>query len=250
MQRQYPIVIKFPNIGRLPRFRSCLILFRDDFFIAERTIQAVDRTDAVKKALRFFWANFVKSGLRPQACLTVGDPFNEVVFERGNFHCHDLKNMYLSDEVIERLTIESSGLLIRDNPPAGSGRPIGSVRRTRRNIGPYPKTIAPCIYKTKAGTLYYMVTAVPQRTVGGMIVQKQKEKLIKLAARTLAEAIAEIRARNLRTLHRSIRWYKRRSLKLAEYLSDQKKLTPDDLKFFAPVIKEQKRRRSRASPGA
>ena len=235
MIRTYSVVIKFP-LGVKPRFHSWSLVFREDSFIVERPIMAENRASAVGKAIRYFWQKFVRSGLSPCTCLTVDDPYNEVVYERNGFHCQRLRNRYLTDDVINRLVTESHGFLMRDDVNAMHGHPLFSVRKRKRNIGPWHKAIAPNIYKTKAGTLFYSVVTQPQRTVRGIVVQKAKVKLIRLSAKTLADAIEEIKKRQLRKRHLSAKFIKRRSLKLAAYLGGTASLSEDDKQFFAPII--------------
>jgi hypothetical protein len=51
--------------------------------------------------------------------------------------------------------------------------------------------------QTPAGTIYYRVTAVPQYSKNGKIIQRRKVKNVKLASKTLEKALREISRRGL-----------------------------------------------------
>jgi hypothetical protein len=239
VNRTYVVVIRFP-ITHLRYFRLWSPILRGDYFVIERTVEAENRTSAVKKARSFFWSRFVRSGLSPYQCLTVDDPYYEVLYKGESFDCSSIGNNFLTEEVIERIIAESCGILIRDNVITKFGHPLYSLRRTRKNNRPFMKMVAPCIYKSKAGTFYYSITTQPQYSRAGVVVQRGKKKLIRLSSRTLAQAIREIIERRLRNQHCSRRKQKRRSLKLVAHLAGITSLMSDDLDYFAQVLNKKK----------
>jgi hypothetical protein len=71
------------------------------------------------------------------------------------------------------------------------------------------KAIAPCVYQNPFGTIFYRITLQPQVSSSGVFVRKRKTRLVRLTARTLPEALAEIQARGLPGLHQSRRAIKK-----------------------------------------
>ena len=51
--------------------------------------------------------------------------------------------------------------------------------------------------QSPAGTIYYRMTAVPQHSKNGKIIQRRKVKNVKLASKTLEKALREVTRRGL-----------------------------------------------------
>ena len=209
---------------------------RGDSFIARFIIHAANRATAVHKTQLWYWATYKGSLGRAHEVLTVSDPANEVVYDE-TFNCADKRNRLLPKNIIERVIAESEGELMRDERNGAPHHPTGSVRRVKRRRD-FGRFIAPNIRQMKGGLLYYRVVTSPQVSKKGKIIRKRKHANIRLAARTLPEAIEEIRARQLKLEHekKTRRLFKVRSLKLTAYLIGVHELNDNDKKFFAPVL--------------
>ncbi len=204
----YLATLRFEDFRSL---RNLTQVFRQDRFVAEREILAPNRRAAVRKALQWFSTRF-KGSVGP-ACqvLTVDDPSHEVTYDR-DFSCRDLRNKLLPEEVVERLIAEANGELIRDTRHSKLGHPLCAVRRRKRRVKFKAKAIAPCVYQNACGTIFYRVNRESQLSKSGVVLRKRHTQLVRLAARTLPEAIQEIEARGLLALHQSRRAVKKRSL--------------------------------------
>jgi hypothetical protein len=108
------------------------------------------------------------------------------------------------------------------------------------------QAIAPSIFRTSVGTLFYSIIIQQQKTTRGSVAQKSKVKLMKLAAKTIADAIEEIKVRKLVILHldQAAHFRKRRSLELTAHLCELTTLSLDDQKYFASSIESYNRQRS------
>lgn len=213
--RHYTLTLTFDSFHSL---RNLVQLLRGDHFVAERVIAAPNRRTAVRRALQWFSTRF-KGSLGPAGrVLTVDDPFHEVTYDQ-DFDCSDLRNKLLAEEVVDRLLAESNGELIRDNRSTALGHPLGSVRRKKRRVKFKARAIAPCVYQNPCGTIFYRITQQPQVSKSGVLLSKRKTRLVRLKARTLPEALAEIQARNLPGLHHSRRAIKKRSLALLQQIA-------------------------------
>jgi len=206
--RAYTVTLKFENYRSL---RNLTQVFRENCFVAERVIRATNRRNAVRKALQWFATRFKCSAGSPWELLTVDDPFQEVTYD-ASFSCGDLRNKFLPKEVLERLIAGSNGELVQDTLSGKLGHPLGDVRRTKRRVKFKARAIAPCVCQNECGTLFYRITERPQSSQSGRLLRKRKTRLIRLAARTLPEAVAEIQARHLLELHQARRASRQRSL--------------------------------------
>jgi len=213
--RPYTVTLKFENYRSL---RNLTQVFRENYFLASRVIRASNRRSAVRKALDWFATRFKCSAGSPWEVLTVDDPFQEVTYD-ANFDCGDLRNKFLPEEVVERLIAGSNGELVQDTLSGKLGHPFGDVRRTKRRVKFKARTIAPCICQNECGTLFYRITERSQSSQSGRLLRKRKTRLIRLAAGTLPEAVAEIEVRNLVELHQARRATKHRSLALLQELA-------------------------------
>lgn len=225
--RHYTVTLKFENYRNLRKLNQ---VFREDHFVAERMILAPNRRTAVRKALQWFSTRF-KGSIGPAGqILTVDDPSHEVTYDE-DFSCNDLRNKFISEEVVERLMAEANGELIRDTRSTRLGHPLCAVRRRRRRVKFKAKAIAPCVYQNAFGTIFYRITLTSQASKAGVLLRKRQTRLVRLAARTLPEAITEIRARRLPELHRSRRVIKRRSLAILQQLAAAPKTVLQSQRF-------------------
>lgn len=213
--RPYTVTLKFENYRSL---RNLTQVFRENYFLASRVIRASNRRSAVRKALDWFATRFKCSAGSPWEVLTVDDPCQEVTYD-ANFNCGDLRNKFLPSEVVERLIATSNGELAPHTLCSKLAQPFGGVRRTKRRMKFKARTIAPCICQNECGTLFYRITERSQSSQSGRLLRKRKTRLIRLAARTLPEAVAEIQARNLVEIHQARRATKHRSLALLQELA-------------------------------
>lgn len=180
-----------------------------------------DRRTAVLLILRWFWAKYEGKFGPAIDVLTVGDPYNEVVFREPQytFNCNDKGNNYLDEETTLRIIGESNGKLERDTKTGIPNHPRRSIRRKRRRRNEFRVTAAPNIHTSDSGVFYYRVVATPQKSKGGVIIQKRVMKDIRLDAKALAGAIEEIKVRELRKENHIARTMKKRSLKLIAHLA-------------------------------
>lgn len=105
----YSLTLKFEEYRP---WKNLTQVLRGDHFIAEREVLAPDRQTAVRDALHWFSTCFKDKVGPAWKVLTVDDPFREVTYDR-NFDCHDLRNQFLPEEVVERLLVEANGELVR-----------------------------------------------------------------------------------------------------------------------------------------
>ena len=213
--RQYTITLKFDDFHSL---RNLVQLFREGRFVAERVISAPNRQTAVRKALQWFSTRFNGSVGPASSILTVDDPCHEVTYDQ-DFSCSDLRNKFLPEEVLDRVLAEANGELVRDTRRTSHGHPLCAVRRTKRRVKFKARAIAPCVYQNPFGTIFYRITLQPQVSSSGVPVRKRKTRLVRLTARTLPEALAEIQARRLPELHHSPRVIKKRSLSVLQQIA-------------------------------
>ena len=204
--------------------------------IAQFSISGQNRGKAVHKAQLWYWEKY-KGLLGPvHTLITVSDPAREVIYDEA-FNCLDKKNRLLPPDVIQRVIAESNGELEQDLTEGTPHHAPGSVRRVkrRRDFGAF---IAPNIRQMKNGGLYYRVVLSPQVSRRGTVLKKRKHKDIRLDARTLPEAIKEIRTRRLKAEHEknTKRLVKARSLKFIEHVVGLRELTEDDKMFFARIL--------------
>ncbi|MCR4311000.1 MAG: hypothetical protein NUV54_00290 [Candidatus Taylorbacteria bacterium] len=204
------------------------------------TIQAPDRKIAVKNTLLWFWKEY-KGGLGPAInILTVNDPYNEVSFSE-TFVCSDKGNNYLDEETIIRVITESGGVLERDTKPGRKNHPRRSLKLKKRRRK-FLKRIAPNIYESpSSGNLYYRMMLAPQTSKNGEVRARRVVKNEPLEARTLPNAIEEIRTRHLMKQNNDVakRQMKSRSLKLTEHIVGVRSLSEEDLSFFEGTLRSK-----------
>lgn len=202
-------------------------------------MSAPDRRTAVLLILRWFRGKYKGKFGTAIDVLTVGDPYREVAFRQPEqaFSCRSKTNNYLDEETTIRVIAESKGKLERDTRVGIPNHPRRSLRYKRRHPREFRVTAMPNIHETNFGVFYYRVVVTPQKSKGGVIIQKRVLKDIKLNAKTLAEAIQEIQTRGLRKENHIARTMKKRSLKLIAHLAGLAKLNQADQTFFAPFLK-------------
>ncbi|MSR79081.1 MAG: hypothetical protein EXS59_02975 [Candidatus Taylorbacteria bacterium] len=209
--------------------------------LARCGISAPDRKRAVQKMLLWFWEEYKGKYGPASEVLTVGDPYNEAVFTE-DWNCNDKRNNYLDATTMERVIEESKGILECDSKNGSPHHPRRSTRRKNRRRK-YPDTVAPNIHRSSTGRLYYRVIVVPQKSRRGVISVHRKMQDIKLEARTLAEAVEEIRKRGLKVVsekNTARRGVKVRSIKFLSHIVGITLLEGDDLEYFSPVLKNRK----------
>jgi len=158
-------------------------------------IVAENRRRAVYKAEQWFWRKYKGSQGPAHRAMTVSDPCSEVHYH-SRFSCCDRMNKLLPPEVIDRLLAESKGELTREtrmDKPHGQHTAVRRVKR-RRDFGVF---VAPALRRMRNGVLYYRVITSPQRSRNGRRFRKRKYRDIRLTARTLGDAVAEIDDRRL-----------------------------------------------------
>ena len=205
-------------------------------------IEAETRAMAVNTALQRFWEEFGKNPSKKYAAaneiVTVSDPHNEVTFN-DDFNCNDKKNNYLDEPTIARVLEQSKGVLLRDTRDNVPNHPRRTFcRNKRRRV--FLETVAPNIMRSPtSGVLYYRTIEAPQKSKGGVISQKRKMQNVRLEAKTVLEAIVEIKAKGLRsrTKKNSRRKMPERSLHLLEHLAGGRKLKGPDAEFYAPALR-------------
>ena len=172
---------------------------KDGAFLARLRIEAGDRGQAVHKAQLYFWERYRgRLGFAHEA-LVVNDLYGEVNYT-PDFNCGAKKNRLLPEDSIERLLCESAGELIRNTTQGKKHHaptPLRRVKR-RRDLG---VTIAPNIRAMKNGRLYYRIILRSQVVHNGRRYRKRKDLDVPLTARTLSDAIVEIRHRRLLEEH-------------------------------------------------
>ena len=174
----------------LPRAR-----LENNLFVSKKIFRAGDRREAVRKVVQWFWKSF-KGDIGPaHRVLTVNDPYEEVHYG-GSFSCADPLNKYLGPRALKRVIKESACKLVRDEREGTEHHPPNSVRRIKRRRK-YNRRIGPRFSQSSTGALYYRVTLVPQMSQQGTVTQKRKVQNVRLQARNLEEAQAEIAERGL-----------------------------------------------------
>ena len=213
-------------------------------------VSAKNRREAVHKCELWFWYEY-KGKLGPvHKAMVVLDPYGEVHYDDSNFFCTDRMNKLLPHNVIDRLILESNGKLTRDTREGRPHSPQNSVRRVkrRRDFGVF---VAPGIRRMKNAVLYYRVATVPQRSRNGRRLRKRKYHDIRLVARTLAEALVEIKARGLEVQHEHacLRRMKVRSLLFTAHVAGLITLNPYQRGKFSKVLpKYEEPRAKRLTP--
>ncbi|MDO8482251.1 MAG: hypothetical protein Q7S86_00330 [bacterium] len=227
-QRNYPVTVTVGNE-----------------VINQFSFEEVDRKSAVRETLLWFWEKYKGKHGPASEVLTVGDPYTEVVVTE-TFNCNDKVNNYLDEATLMRVIAESAGTLERETKAGTRHHPKRSLKRVRRRRE-RRETAAPNIHVSDSGKYYYRIVVVPQKSSGGNLIEARKVKDIKLEAKSLTEAIEEIRRRGLKKLHEmntARKHIKVRSLKLVAHVSGITPLSANDLKFFAPVLKNHNERSS------
>lgn len=218
-------------------------------FVSRMLIEAPHRAKAVHQAQLWYWTQY-KGSLRPvHKVMTVSDPEREVRYSES-FNCADKTNRLLPESVLTRVIAESNGELTCETGGGTRNHAPGSVRRVKRRRD-FGKFIAPNIRRMKRGILYYRIVRVPQKSSRGKIVQKRRYIDVRLAARTLPDAITEIQSRRLKHEHdmKSARIVKARSLKLTSHVIGLQELSHDDRIYFAHELSRyEKVTRSALSP--
>ena len=162
----------------------------DRTFIARKSVYGNSRKKAVQKAVQWFWKDF-KGVLGPaHKVMTVNDPFDEVNYHDG-FACNDLANKYLEEGTIVRVLEEAKGDLARDESEGSENHPPNSLKRIRRRRKEDVE-IAPRLFQTSGGSIYYKVSAVPVGKSG-----RAKTKSVKLSSKSLEKALREVSRRGL-----------------------------------------------------
>ncbi len=209
--------------------------------LARCGISAPDRKTAVQKMLLWFWEEYKGKYGPASEVLTVGDPYNEVVFS-GEFNCSHKANNYLDEPTLTRVIAEFEGTLMRETALGTKHHPRRSLRRKNRRRK-YRRTVAPNIQESSTGRFYYRIIVVPQKSRRGEVLVKRKMKEEKLKAKTLPEAIEEIQEKGLKRIseeNTARKNGKARSLKLASHLAGIRPLQGDDLTYFSRLLRSRK----------
>ncbi|HOW80596.1 MAG TPA: hypothetical protein PK406_14220 [Verrucomicrobiota bacterium] len=213
--RSYTVTLAFEDYHS---HRQVALVLRGDYFVAERVIRAPNRQTAVRLALQWFAKYFKHHAGPPEKVLTVDDPAGEAAYRPG-FNGDDLRNLFLPPDVRARLLAEARGELVQD---AASGRlryRDGAVCQPPPEARGQVRVIAPCVCQNERGTLFYRITEQTQASRSGQLLRKRKTRLIRLTARTLAEAAKEIEDRRLHELHQARRASRQRSLAVLQKLA-------------------------------
>jgi len=164
-------------------------------FVANRSIYANCRRNAVHKAVQWYWKEF-KGLIGPaHKVMHVNDPYGEVVYDE-DFACNELGNKYLDEATIEGIIESSDGALARDDREGTEHHPPNSLRRIKRrrkqNV-----LLAPRILQSPGGTIYYRMTESSQISQEGKVINRRKVRNVKLASKSLEKALREIDRRGL-----------------------------------------------------
>lgn len=171
-------------------------------FLERLRIEAPNRGTAVHKAQLHFWYTYHgRIGTSDQA-IVVDDPNNEVCYS-DTFKCKDKKNILLPEDIIIRLLKQAHGELIRDTRIGSPHNPRGSVRRFKRRRD-FGKFIAPSVRQMKNGKLYYRINTQSQSVHNGRRYRKRKYRDLPLVSQTLADAVEEIKMRELLKINAKI----------------------------------------------
>ncbi len=162
----------------------------DRTFVAKVAMYANSRKKAVQKAVQWFWKDFKGSLGAAHKIMTVNDPFEEVAYG-DSFACNDLANKYLDEETIERVLDQADGDLARDDGEGTANHPPNSLKRVRRRRREN-KEIAPRIFQSPAGTIFYKMIE-PPASKGS----RAKSRTIRLSSKSLEKALKEIDRRGL-----------------------------------------------------
>jgi len=189
-----------------------------------------DRREAVFRASQMFWDKYAKTLGPIKAVMVVDDPYGEATYT-DDIDCRDRLFKLLPEDVIKKIVEDSKGQIVRDEDPAYAYC-LKRLKR-RRDFG---SVIAPNIVRLANGALFYRAIEVPQKGKGGMIIQKRKVKNIRLGAKDLKSAVAEIASRKLSTM--SLK--KARLKSKSRYLGALAKVARS-AKPLAPVTPKQSR---------
>lgn len=170
--------------------------------IGRLRIEALDRGAAVHKAQLHFWYTYHGRLGTADQTIVINDPYDEVQYSNA-FACNDKKNRLLSEGVITRLLQQAHGELARETRSGSPHSPRGPVRRTKRRRD-FGKFIAPSVRQMKNAKLYYRINTQSQTIRNGRRYRKRKYKDIPLEARTLVDAVLEIKVRKLFKLNAEV----------------------------------------------
>ena len=209
-------------------------------------IAAENRRKAVYKAEQWFWRKYKGTQGPMHQAMTVSDPYSEVHYN-SDFSCCDRLNKLLPKDDINRLIVESKAELTRETregKPHGQHNAVCRVKR-RRDFGVF---VAPGLRRMKNGVLYYRIITAPQRSRNGRRFRKRKYRDISLTARTLADAVTEIRERrlNLENEKKIGRRMKVRDLSFVAHVAGLMTLSPHSRAKFSRVLPKYEEPRARA----
>ncbi len=214
--------------------RELSIAKNGDHYCGTVTVNAESRSDAVRKSLLMFWDIYKGKLGQAKGILTVSDPLKEVRYS-NTFNCNDKGNRYLDEDTLQRVLTEARGELIRDDRVGEKYHAHGSVRRVKRRRK-FWQRIAPTIYRSESGVLYYRVVSQGQVSKKRELLTKRKYRVFRLWSKTVAKAIDEIKERKLRSEHHTRRWVKARSLKWVAFVAGIAPLNEDDRGYFANIL--------------
>ncbi|MFP6854288.1 MAG: hypothetical protein VB980_00785 [Opitutales bacterium] len=164
-------------------------------FVSKKSIYANCRKKAVHKAVQWYWKDF-KGLIGPaHKVMEVNDPYGEVIYDEA-FACNDLGHKYLDEPTIERVIEAADGDLVRDERDGSEHHPPNSLmrikRRRKQNV-----LIAPRLFQSPGGTIYYRMTGSSQSSQNGKVVKHRRVKNVKLASKSLKKALREVDRRGL-----------------------------------------------------
>jgi hypothetical protein len=127
--------------------------------------------------------------------------------------------------------------------PHGQHNAVRRVKR-RRDFGVF---VAPGLRRMGNGVLYYRIITAPQRSRNGRRFRKRKYRDIRLTARTLADALTEIRERrlNLENEKKIARRMKVRDLSFVAHVAGLITLSPHSRAKFSRVLPKYEEPRAR-----
>ncbi|MDO8594240.1 MAG: hypothetical protein Q7R93_01860 [bacterium] len=204
--RQYTVHIR-TNHRRIKKmwrqFDRVTIASKDEnvLFVGIKILEADHRVDAARKAY-WWYGNNCKRLFGPAGqVITVSDS-EEEVFYSPSFSCTNVQSRYLDEGTALRVVAEAKGELGIRAPKEGFAYwQLFRLKRRKKKRG--LEKFGPCLLKSESGVLYYRRTLEPQVSVQGHIVVKRKVENVRLQARTLKAAYAEVIARKLRDLHKT-----------------------------------------------
>jgi len=213
-------------------------------------ISAVSRREAVHKLELWFWYEYKGKLGQVHKAMIVSDPYEEVHYG-PDFRCSDRMNKFLPPDVIERLIQESRGELMPDTREGVPHSPPNSVRRVRRRRD-FGVFVAPGIRRMKNNVFYYRITIAPQQSRNGHRLRKRKYRDVRLTARTLPDAIKEIRQRRLEAENQknALRSMKVRSLVFTSHVAGLTTLNPSQRDVFSKVLPKYEEPRPKLSVSA